>query len=133
MGITLVAGSRPRCSMDRAKKSFNRAVNSIFSKILGVASEVMLVHLIKVKCMPILLYATEVLGLQNSIIQSLDFCVIRFAMKLFRNNNRDFVLDRLHSMNLLLPSQLISARYHKFMNRFLVFGSCFCRHICGLL
>lgn len=133
LGVVLVAGVRFRCSLAGAKKSFNRAVNSIFSKVLGVATDEMLLHLIKAKCVPILLYATEVLDLPTSLIHSLDFCVVRFAMKLFRSNNRELVLSKLRQFNVFLPSELIPLRYARFINAFSAHGSLFCKILCGFL
>ena len=46
-----------------------------------------MVQLLKQKCLPILLYALEVCNLNKRILQSLDFTVNRFFMKLFRASN----------------------------------------------
>ena len=89
-----------------------------------------MVQLIKFKCLPVLLYATEVMDLKSSMIQSLDFCVIRFAMKLFRTNNRGFVLDCLCYMNFRLPSELISIRVSRFKARVAASENIFCKLIC---
>ena len=55
-----------KCSVDQAKRSFYRAANSIFARVLRVgrlASEEVLVQLLKHKCLSILLYALEVCNL----------------------------------------------------------------------
>ena len=127
LGVFIVAAASFRCSLDNAKRRFNRAANSIFGRVLGVASEEVLVQLIKFKCLPVLLYATEVMDLKSSTIQSLDFCVIRFAMKLFRTNNRGFVLDCLCYMNFRLPSELISIRVSRFKARVAASENIFCK------
>ena len=46
-----------------------------------------MVQLLKHKCLPILLYALEVSNIDKRILQSLDFTVNRFFMKLFRTSN----------------------------------------------
>jgi len=44
-------------SLDYAKKSFYRAFNAVFGKVGRVASENVVVELLKTKCLPILLCA----------------------------------------------------------------------------
>ena len=51
-----------KCSVDQAKKSFYRAANSIFPKVgTRLASEEVVVELLKCKRLLILLYALEVI------------------------------------------------------------------------
>jgi len=52
-----------------------------------IASEEVMVQLLKHKCLPILLYAFEVCNLDKRVLQSLDFTVNRFFMKLFKTSN----------------------------------------------
>ena len=47
------------------KRGFYRAANSIFGKIERTASEEVTLHLIKSKCVPILLYGLELNALLN--------------------------------------------------------------------
>jgi len=42
------------CSLDNAKRSFYRAFNSLFGKIGRIASEDVIVQLVKTKCLPVL-------------------------------------------------------------------------------
>jgi len=67
-----------KCSLDNAKRSFYRAANSIFGKIGRIASEDVLIELLKTKCMPILPYGFEVCNLCKRDLYSLDFVVNRF-------------------------------------------------------
>jgi len=46
-----------------AKISFYRAANSIFGKVGRLASEEVIVQLLRQKCLPVLLYALEVCNL----------------------------------------------------------------------
>ena len=56
-----------KCSVDQAKKSFYRAANSIFPKVgTRLASEEVVVELLKCKRLLILLYALEVCNLNKS-------------------------------------------------------------------
>jgi len=69
-----------RCSVDtdNVKRSFYRACNGIFAKIGRLASEDVVVQLLKHKCLPILLYALEACKLDRRTMQLLDFTLNRF-------------------------------------------------------
>ena len=59
LGIFIVRSRTFKCSLKQAKKSFYRAANAVFAKIGRVASEGVTLQLIKVKCLPALLYGIE--------------------------------------------------------------------------
>ena len=62
---------------------------AIFGKIGRFASEEVTLHLLKTKCIPVLLYGLETLPLDKSQISSIDFVINRFFMKLFNTNNNN--------------------------------------------
>ena len=71
------------CSISHAKKTFYRAFNSIVGKIGRIASEETVVHLLKLKCFPCLLYGTEAIPLNKSQLNSLQFAVNSVFRKIF--------------------------------------------------
>jgi len=81
LGVFIIRGAKFKCSIDKAKRSFYRAANGIFAKIGRLASEVVMVQLLKQKYLPILLYALDVRNLDKKSMQSLDFTFNRFFMK----------------------------------------------------
>jgi hypothetical protein len=58
-------------------------VNTLFGKIGPHSHTDVIIHLIKFKCMPLLLYGTESYPVTKADVQSLDFTVMRFLMKIF--------------------------------------------------
>jgi len=81
-----------------------------------LASEEVMVQLLKHKrCLPILLYALAVCNLDKRILQSLDFMVNMFFMKLFRTSNIEIVHYCQTVFGCELPSVLLVARYEKFI------------------
>jgi len=78
LGFFIVSSRNFKCSLDHAKRSFYHAANSIFGKIGRIASEDVLIELLKTKCMPVLLYVFEVCNLCKRDLYSLDFVVNRF-------------------------------------------------------
>ena len=86
--IHITAGRQFRCSqLTQNVLSTDRSINAIFDKVGRVASEEVLLELVKSKCMPILLYGLECFFLPKSDVQSLDFVVTRFLAKLFKTVN----------------------------------------------
>jgi len=72
--ITLrITSTKFKCSVGHAKRSFFRAVNGIFAKVGRLASEEVILELLKHKCLPVLLYGLEVCALDKRALQSLDF------------------------------------------------------------
>jgi len=60
------------------QKCLYRGANAIFGKIGRLASEEVVLQLIKSKCMPILLYGLEPFDLSSTDLKPLDFVVNRF-------------------------------------------------------
>jgi len=74
-----------KCRQARFLSDSHRA--GIFGKIGRCASEEVILQLISSKCIPILLYGLEVVPMQKYQLNSLDFVINRFFMKLFKNSN----------------------------------------------
>jgi len=72
-------------------------------------------HLVKYKCLPILLYGFEVLNLNISQLISLDFVANRFLMKLFNTNNMHIIEFCCEQFNFVIPSRQIANRRDKFI------------------
>ena len=132
LGVYIVSGRQFRIAMDAAKRKFNRSVNSILSKTLGSLGEDVILHLIKLKCLPILLYGCEVCVLPKAAVNSLDFVLVRFGMKIFRTSSRNTVLEIFENMGLKLPSQIIPWRAAKFISRLDAIDNVFVRLCCKI-
>jgi len=50
-------------------------------------------------------------------MQSLDFCVNRLLIKLFRTTNLSMIEECRHYFNIALPSELLSKRTVKFLRK----------------
>jgi len=113
IGIQIVRSRLFKISLHNAKRSFYRAANSklIFGKIGRIASEEVVIQLFKSKCIPALLYGLEACPLTKSDIQSLDFIINRFFIKLFKTID----LNTVDECQDYLPSSLISKRTEKFL------------------
>jgi len=59
-----------------------------FGRVGRIASEEVVLHLMPTKCIPILLYGLEACPMRKTDLNSLDFVVNRFFMKLLKTQNR---------------------------------------------
>jgi len=67
-----------------ARKSFYRSFNAIFGRVGRLVNEDVVLYLIKVKCLPVLLYGLEVCPVSVSDMRSLEFTAKLIMIKLFR-------------------------------------------------
>jgi len=77
--------------MQPSGPGFTEQLTASLAKLDEHASEEVVLHLVKYKCMPILLYGFEALNLNKSQLNSLDFVANRFMMKLFNTNNMQII------------------------------------------
>ena len=59
LGVHITSAKAFACLLANAKKSFYRAFNAVFGQVAGVGDEEVTVELLKVKCLPVLLYNLE--------------------------------------------------------------------------
>jgi len=90
LGVYITSAKAFACSLANAKKSY-RAFNAVFGKVDGVASGEMTVELLKVKCLPVLLYGLEACPISNKQFNSLDFVLNGCFRKIFRTRSAEVV------------------------------------------
>ena len=114
LGVHVVRSSRFEIFIDRPRRSFYRAANSVFGKVGRVASEEVTIQLFNSKRLPVLLYGLEACSLSKSDLSSIDFAFKRFFMKLFRTNNIETVKGCQFFFVICLPSVVLHSRTDKF-------------------
>lgn len=130
LGIFITSAQSFRCCFDHAKRSFFRCTNAIFGKVGRLASEEVVLQLVQTKCLPILLYATEVCFIPRHTLSSLDFVFTRFLMKLFKSSQIATINDCILFFNLKTPSQLIVSRLRSFNGKFSKLLNSLCQFSC---
>ena len=118
LGVFILSSRNFKCSLDYAKRAFYCAANAILGKVSGTASEEVVIHLIKTKCYPVLLYGLEACALNNEQNRSINFTVTRFLMKLFRTSNSQIIIDCQDFFGVEPPSVQLSKLNVKFVARF---------------
>ncbi len=130
LGIYIVSSSKLKCNFAYSKKAFYRSFNAIFGRIGRLASEEVVLHLIKVKCLPVLLYGIEVCPVGLSDMRSLEFTVRRVLIKLFHTYNCA-IIDSCMSLFGLSVSELAGQRVHRFLFKFNMLDNILCK-VCQL-
>ena len=93
-------------------------LTAFFCKVGRLASEEVVVQLLLHKFMPILLYALDVCALDKRSVQSLDFTINRFFMKLFKTSSIVTVRDCQSFFGVDLPSIVLAKTFYKFVGRY---------------
>ena len=99
----------------KVRRNFT-ALPMVFSEKLVVSPQKIevILHLISSKCLPILLYGLEILLLYKYQLNSLDFVINRFFMKLFKTTD----MYTKEMFGFALPSVRIARRTVKFISKF---------------
>jgi len=83
--------------------------------VIIIASEEVVIRLIRTKCVPILLYGLEALPLNKSQLASLDFVVNRFFVKLFKTTDMQVVKMCREHFDFVLPNVRLDRRRRSFV------------------
>ena len=126
LGIFIKSAMHFKCSFDNAKQSFFRSFNAVYGKIGVFAKDELLIQLVKSKCLPSLLYATEALPLSKADINSLEFTFNRILFKIFKTSSIDIVHDICFYFNLSSVVNLIIRRKFRFLSKMLNSGNMLC-------
>ena len=118
LGVNITAGTSFACSLDNAKRNFYRAFNAIYGKVGGIASEEVLLHLFRSKCLPLLLCGTEVCPLKKSQVRSLDYVITNCFMKVFKTRSKNVVLESMAYFNFPTFETLVETRRCNFFRKY---------------
>jgi len=88
--VYFVSGRTLKFSFTNAKARFFRAFNAMYSKVGRAASEETILELLGSKCLPVLLYATEMCVMLSRDKQSLEFTLTRFKSFVHENFSHQF-------------------------------------------
>jgi len=113
------------CSLKYAKRSFCSAFSDIFGKVGSVASETVVIELLKSKCMTILYYGLEVYPLNKPHIKSIDYALTSCLKKIFCTNSQEVISECRDMFHCLPAEDVIAKRKNKFLLRFVNSGISF--------
>ena len=127
LGVYIVSAKVFTCSFSKAKQSFYRAFNGIFGKVGRVASEEVILELVKTKCMPAMLYGLDACPVNVSQLNSLQFAVTGMLMKLFCTKNKDLIDECMTLFCFDTVSTNVYKRKRNFLFKYTTIGNSLCK------
>lgn len=127
LGVYLVSAKVFTCSYSNAKRSFYRSFNGIFGKVGRVASEEVVLELVKSKCMPAMLYGVDVCPINNTQIQSLQFAVNGMLMKVFNTKSKIIIHECMDFFRFPTVSVSVLKRKHNFLVKIIETSNSLCK------
>ena len=95
---------------------FYRTFNCIFSRSKSANSELVTVYLMKMYCLPIILYCLEVLPVNTTSINALDNCINQAVFKIFNVRDKSNIQVIRQMIEVEDTKCLIVRRANKFLN-----------------
>lgn len=117
LGVYLVSGRVFNCSFSNAKRAFYRSFNAIFGKIGRVATENVIVHLMKAKCLPSLYYGVDACPVKKSQLQSFNYVINSSFRKIFQIRSQDLVSECVSMFDCIAENH-IKKRKTKFLHKY---------------
>ena len=105
LGIFIESTSCFKCSLDNAKRSFYRSFNGIFGSVGRIASNEVIVQLVKSKCFPVLVYGLEACSLRRYQCKSINYVINSTFRKIFNTRSQEIVDVCLEMFNCLQLSR----------------------------
>jgi len=110
-----------KCVFDSFKKSFYKSFNATFGEIGRSATADVVIHLLKVKCLPILLYGLNACPLSATDNKSLDFVIFKSLAKMFDTFSQVITNECRAAFNLPLVTDIIRKQQNYFLLRYCAF------------
>ena len=92
LGVYLVSARRFQCSWYNAKCAFYRAFNAIFDR-LGRSASSEVLHLVRSKCIPVLLYGLDACPINANDFKLLPHPITNIFMKMFATKSAEVVTE----------------------------------------
>ena len=127
LGIVMLSSRLFKCVFDNAKKSFYKSFNAIFGKVGRFASADVVIHLLKVKCLPVLLYGLNACPVNATDIRSLDFVIFRTLAKIFETFSQDIINECRTAFSLPLVADTIRKQKINFLVRYYASENLVCK------
>ena len=110
------------------RNRFTNRFNPIFGKTDCYASADAVIHLLKVKCLPVLLYGLNACPLNFSENKSLDVTIFRTLANIFKTFSHDVIEDSRMAFNIPVAAEFVNRQKITFFMR----NSASENHLCRL-
>ena len=126
LGIYVISSCKFKCCFDDAKKAFYRSFNSVYGRIGRAASEEVILSLLRSKCLPVLLYGTDVCLLNASDSRSINFTAMKILIQIFTKCSNDIISECSEFFGILSATELIKRRKVRFLNKYIAVNNYLC-------
>jgi len=127
LGVFFVSTCKFKCVFDNAKRAFYRSFNAIFGHVGKSASADVILSLLKSKCLPVLLYGSDVCPFNVTDRKSFEFTVTRALMKTFRTSSSEIIEDCRLFFAFPTVEQLIKTRKVRFLQKYISVKNYICK------
>lgn len=118
LGIELSSSRSFKCVFDVAKRSFYKSFNAIYGKVGQFASADVIIHLLKLKCLPVIMYGLDACPMNGSDKKSLDFAIFKTLAKIFGTFSQDIINDCRTAFDIPFAADSIRKQKMKFLARY---------------
>jgi len=118
LGVLLKASTQFKCSFDQAKIKFYRSFNAMCYRTKIASSELVCVQLLKSICMPVLLYAVEVLPPTKTDVARLDHALDRAVFRIFGSSSSADITYIREAVDISGVTGYVACRYRNFRRRY---------------
>ena len=123
-GLYLASARRFKCSWHNAKCAFYRAFNAIFGRLGRSASSDVVLHLVRSKCIPVLLYGLDACPINATDCKFLQHPITNIFMKMFATKSDEVVTECQQPFGFQPIRNHIKCRKIKFLNRRVTSTNC---------
>jgi len=111
-----------------APLGYFRAFNALFGQIGRIASEDVIVQLLKTKCLPVLYYCLKACPLKKAQLDAVDFALNSTFRKIFSTRSQEEVVEMCKQIfGCQTPSDVVADRKCKFFSKFIVSDNMICQ------
>ena len=93
LGVCLVSARQFKCSQHNANCAFYCAFNAILGRLGRSASSEVVLHLVRSKCIPVLLYGLDACSINATDFKFLQHPITNIFMKMFATKSAEVVTE----------------------------------------
>ena len=131
LGVYLGSARQFKCSWHNAKCAFYREFNAIFGRLGRSASSEVVLHLVRSKCISVLLYGLDACSVNATDFKSLQHPITNMFMKIFATKSAEVVTECQQVFEFQPIRNQINCRKIKFLNRYVTNPNGICTIACN--
>ena len=128
LGLSIVSARSFKINLQNRKQKFFRSLNAIFGKIGGSTSPAVVISLVESYCVSVLLYGSECIDMNKSMVQSLENAYSQLYSKLFHTFNKNIIRQCMFYFNQIPIELKIANRRFNFLKKISLNSNNYCSY-----